>query len=98
MEVGCVIFGMNHKKSQKLRERKWSIRLEWRGGLNGFQTVIHPGGYMAAIIQHVTSEKFTWCSLSDADNRNQQIHGSVTMHTDGSVPFTAHAKRMVILI
>jgi hypothetical protein len=35
---------------------------------------------------------------SDADNRNRKIHGSVTTHTGGSIPFNGHAKRMVRLI
>jgi hypothetical protein len=45
---------------------------------------------MAAIIQHVTSERFTRRSQFGADNRNQQIHGSVTMHTGGFVLFAAY--------
>jgi hypothetical protein len=49
-------------------------------------------------IEHVTSKQFSWCSQSGADNRNRQIHGSVTTHTGGSVPFSAHAKRMVRLV
>jgi hypothetical protein len=49
-------------------------------------------------IQHVMFERFTRLSQSNADNRNRQIHGSMTTHTGGSIPFTAHAKRMVILI
>jgi hypothetical protein len=49
-------------------------------------------------LEHVTSEQFTQCSQSAAGNRNRPIHGSVTMHTSGSVPFAAHAKRMVRLI
>jgi hypothetical protein len=47
MEVGCVIFGMNHKKGKKNRER--SPRLERRGGLEEFQTDIHPDRYMTAL-------------------------------------------------
>jgi hypothetical protein len=42
----------------------------------------------------VTSEQFTRRSQFGVDNRNRQIHGSVTMHTGGSVLFAAHAKRM----
>jgi hypothetical protein len=49
-------------------------------------------------IEHVMSERFARRSQSGADNWNWQIHGSVTTHTGGSVPFSAHAKRMVRLI
>ena len=43
-------------------------------------------------ILSTTSEQFTRRSQSDAGNRNRPIHGSVTMHTGGSVLFAAHAK------
>jgi len=43
------------------------------------------------------SKRFTR-SQSSTDNWNRQIHGSLTMHTSGSVPFTAYTKQMVILI
>jgi hypothetical protein len=56
------------------------------------------GEIWTTYIEHVTSERFSRHSQSDADNRNRQIHGSVTTHTRGSVPFSAHAKRMVRLI
>jgi hypothetical protein len=36
----------------------------------------------------VMSERFARRSQSGADNRNRQIHGSVTTHTGGSVPCT----------
>jgi hypothetical protein len=49
-------------------------------------------------IEHVTSERFSRRSQSDADNWNLQIHGLVTTHTGGSVPFSAHVKRIVRLI
>jgi len=61
--------------------------MEWGGGLVGIQTAIHLGGNMDGIY---------WAR--DTDNQNRQIHGSMTMHTGGSVPFNAHAKRMVRLI
>jgi hypothetical protein len=44
------------------------------------------------------SERFTRRSQSGAGNQNWPIHGLVTTHTDGSVPFAAHAKWMVRLI
>jgi hypothetical protein len=43
----------------------------------------------------VTSERFTRYSQSGVDNRNRQIHGSVTTHIDDSFLFIAHAKWMV---
>jgi hypothetical protein len=56
------------------------------------------GDIWTAYIEHVTSERFSRRSQSGADNQNQQIHGSVTTHTGGSVPFSANAKRLVRLI
>jgi hypothetical protein len=56
------------------------------------------GDIWTTYIEHVTSEWFSRRSQSGANNQNQQIHGSVTTLTGGSVPFSAHAKRMVILI
>jgi hypothetical protein len=38
MEVGCVIFGMKHKKDRDKCKRERSSRLERRDGLEGFQT------------------------------------------------------------
>jgi len=55
------------------------------------------GDIWAAYIEHVMSERFSRHSKSRADIRNRQLHGLVTTHTDGSVPFSAHAKRMVRL-
>jgi len=49
-------------------------------------------------IEHVTSEWFTRRLQSGAGNRKWHIHVSLTTHTGGSVPFAAHAKRMVRLI
>jgi hypothetical protein len=49
-------------------------------------------------IEHVILEQFSRRSQSGVDNQNRQIHGSVTTHTGGSVPFSAHAKQMVRLI
>jgi hypothetical protein len=56
------------------------------------------GKIWTAYIEHVTSERFSLRSQSGVKNRNRQIHGSVTTHTSGSVPFSTHAKRMVRLI
>jgi hypothetical protein len=38
------------------------------------------GEIWMAYIEHVTSERFSRRSQSGADNRNRQIHGSVTTH------------------
>jgi len=56
------------------------------------------GEIWTAYIEHMTSERFSWRSQFGADNRNRQIHGSVTTHIGGFVPFSAHAKQMVRLI
>jgi len=56
------------------------------------------GDIWTQYIEHMTPERFARCSQSDADNRNRQIHGSMTTHTSGFVLFRAHAKRMVRLI
>jgi hypothetical protein len=56
------------------------------------------GEIWTTYIEYVTLERFSRRSQSGADNQNRQIHGSVTTHTDESVPFSAHAKRMVKLI
>jgi hypothetical protein len=39
--------------------------------------------------------RLMWQSQSDAKNQNRHVHGSVTMYTDGSIPFILHAKWMV---
>jgi hypothetical protein len=56
------------------------------------------GDIWAGDIEHVMFERFLLRSQSGAVNRNRQIHGSITAHTGGSVPFSTHTKRMVILI
>jgi hypothetical protein len=72
----------------------WNEVAVWRE----FKSLFISGDIWAAYIEHVTSERFSQRSQSEAVNRNQQIHGSVTTHTGGSVPFSAHAKRVVRLI
>ena len=98
MEVGCVIFGMTPKKNQKdMRDNGlegWNEVAVWQE----FKPQFISGEIWTAYIEHVTSERFSRRSHSGADNRNRQIHGSVTTHTGGSVPFSAHAKRMVRVI
>ena len=98
MEVGCVVFGMTQKKVKRYTRDNalegWNEVAVWRE----FKPPFLSGGIWAAYIEHVPFEWLLWCSKSGADNQNQQIHGSVTTHTGGSVPFSAHAKRMVRLI
>ena len=99
MEVGCVIFCMTHKKKAKRYARdngleRWNEVAVWRE----FKPPFISGDIWMTYIEHVTSERFTRLSQSGADNRHRQIHGSVTTHTGNSVPFSAHAKRMVRLI
>jgi len=95
MEVGCVIFGMKHKKRHK---KTWEITVSKAG------TTWRFGG----ISNRYTSRQIYGCNIlsmwrlsgsqSGADNRNRLIHGLVTTKTGGSIPFAAHAKRMVRLI
>jgi len=99
MEVGCMIFSMKHRKKPKKYAidnglRGWNDMAVWRN----FRPLYIPEDIWPQYIQYVTSEWFIRCSQFDADNQNRQIHGSVTTHTNNSVPFTAHAKWMVRLI
>jgi len=99
MEVGCVIFGMNHKKRQKKNTRDrglqgWNDVAVWRD----FKPIYILKDIWPHYLEHVMSERFTRRSQSGADNWNRPIHGWVTTHTGGSVPFAAHAKRIVRLI
>ncbi|KAJ7002821.1 hypothetical protein NC653_008133 [Populus alba x Populus x berolinensis] len=59
-----------------------------------FKPIYIPEDIWLHYLQHVMSERFTRHSQSGAGNRNRPIHGSVTMHTGGSVPFVTHAKQM----
>jgi hypothetical protein len=98
MEVGCVIFGMKHKKDQKNTRNNslqgWNNKAVWRD----FKPLYILGDIWLQYIEHMMSERFTRRSQSGAGNRNRQIHRSVTIHTGGSVLFVVHAKRMVRLI
>jgi len=99
MEVGCVIFCLKHKKKAKINARDnglqgWNDMAVWRD----FKHLYIPGDIWPQYIEHVMSERFTRRSQSGAGNRNRQIHSSMTTHTGGSIPFAAHAKRMVRLI
>ena len=100
MEVDGVIFGTIHKKKKAKRYARdnglegWNEVAVWQE----FKPPFISRDIWTAYIEHVTSKWFTQCSKSRANNRNRQIHGSVTTHTGGSVPFSAHAKRMVRLI
>jgi hypothetical protein len=72
----------------------WNEVVVWRE----FKPPFISGDIWMQYIEHVMSERFARCSQSGADNRNRQIHGLVTIHTGGSVQFSAHAKRMIRLI
>ena len=98
-ELGCVIFGMTPRKKQKKTARDkgfqgWNDVAVWRD----FKPIYIPEDIWPHYLEHVMSERFTRRSQSGAGNRNRAIHGSVTTHTGGSVPFSAHAKRMVRLM
>jgi hypothetical protein len=88
----------SQKKTKKTaRDRGlqgWNDLAVWRD----FKPIYIPEDIWSHYHEHVMSERFTRRSQSSAGNRNLSIHGSVTTHTDGSVPFAAHAKRMVRLI
>jgi len=93
-----VIFGMNHKKGKKpARDRGlqgWNDVAVWRD----FKPIYIPEDIWSRYLEHVMFEQFTQRSQSGAGNRNLPIHGSMTTHTGGSVPFATHAKHMVRLI
>jgi len=72
----------------------WNYVAVWRD----FKPIYIPADIWPFYLEHVTSEWFTRRSQSGAGNRNRPIHGSVTTHTGGSVPFAAHVERMVRLI
>jgi hypothetical protein len=99
MEVGCVISDMTQKKKAKRYAR--DNNLEGWNEVAVWQKLKSPfilGDIWITYIEHMTSELFLRRSQSGANNRNRQIHGSVTTHTGGFVPFSTHAKRMVRLI
>jgi len=98
-EVGCVIFGMKHKKNAKTTARDkgfqgWNDVAVWRD----FKPIYILEDIWPHYLEHVTSERFTRRSQSGAGNRNRPIHGGVTTQTGDSVPFAANVKRMVRLI
>jgi len=86
------------KKSEKYARdnglKGWNEVAVWRE----FKPPFISRDIWAAYIEHVMSKRFSRRPQSRAVNRNWQIHGSVTTHTGGSIPFSAHAKRIVRLI
>jgi len=98
MKVGCVIFGINHRKAKKYARDKglqgWNDMAVWRD----FKPLYIPGDIWPQYIQHMMSERFTQRSQSGVDNQSRKIHGSMITHTGGSIWFAAHAKRMARLI
>ena len=94
-----MIFGMKHKKGQKKTARDrgfqgWNDVAVWRD----FKPIYIQEDIWPPYLEHVMFERFTRRSQSGVGNRNRPIHGSVTTHIDGSVPFGANAKWMVRLI
>jgi hypothetical protein len=57
-----------------------------------------PENILKKYIQHMMFEHFTRRSQFSVGNQSREIHGSVTTHTNGSVPFISHVKQMVKLI
>ena len=100
MEVGCMNFGMTQKKKKAKRYARdngledWNEVAVWQE----FKLSFISGDIWTQYIDHETSERFARCLKSNVDNRNQQIHGSMTTYTDSSISFSAQAKRMVRLI
>jgi len=91
------LYELQKKTKQTARDKGlqgWNDVAVWRD----FKPIYIPTDIWPHYLEHVTSERFTRRSQSGAGNWNQPIHGSVTMHTGSSVPFAAHAKRMVRLI
>jgi hypothetical protein len=88
------LFNLKKKVKNKAHVEGWNDVAVWRD----FKPIYIQEDIWPHYLEHVMSEQFTQRSQSGAGNRNQPIHGSVTRHTDGSVPFAAHAKRMVRLI
>jgi hypothetical protein len=88
----------SQKKAKKTARDKslqgWNDVAVWRD----FKPIYIPTDIWLHYLEHMTSERFTRRSQSGAGNRNRPIHGSVTTHTGDSVPFAAHAKRIVRLI
>jgi hypothetical protein len=88
----------SQKKAKKTARDKclqgWNDVAVWRY----FKSIYIPTYIWPRYLEHVTSERFTRRSQFGADNRNQPIHGLVTTHTGGFVPFAANAKQMVRLI
>jgi hypothetical protein len=72
----------------------WNDMTVWKD----FKPLHIPEDIWPQYIEHVTSERFIRRSQSGVGNQSRQIHGSLTTHTDCSVPFAAHAKQMVRLI
>jgi hypothetical protein len=72
MEVGCVIFGMKHKKRQKKKNARdnslqgWNDVAVWRD----LKPLYIPGDIWQQYIEHVMSERFTRRSQSSVGNRN----------------------------
>jgi hypothetical protein len=63
----------------------WNEAAVWREIKPPFMS----GDKWTQYFEHVMSERFVRYSQSDADNQNRQIHGSMTMLTGDSVPFSA---------
>jgi len=88
----------SQKKAKKTARDKglqsWNDVAVWRD----FKPIYIPEDIWTHYLEHVMFEWFTRRSLSGAGNRNRPIHGSMTTHTGGFVPFAAHVKQKVRLI
>jgi hypothetical protein len=90
-------YGAQKKAKKTARDRGlqgWNDVAVWRD----FKPIYISEDIWPRYLEHVMSERFTRHSQSSAGNRNRLIHGLVTTHTGGSIPFVAHVKRRVRLI
>jgi hypothetical protein len=89
----CMIFG---------RRRKWNLKnmlekLLYQAGMT-WQFGRISGRHISRKIYGQNILAFHTTVTFQCRNQSRQIHDLVTMHTDSSVPFISHAKRMVRFI
>jgi hypothetical protein len=83
------------KKNAKEKELlRWKDMVVWKD----FRPLYISEAVWVEYIHYVTSKHFMRRSQFSAENRNMQINGSITTHTDESILFVLHVKQMVIYI
>jgi hypothetical protein len=96
--IDCMIFGTRCKWNLKNMPEKvlYQARMTWQFGrisVRHTSQKIYGRNILAFDIWAFHTTVTFQCR-----NKSRQIHDSVTMHTDSSVPFISHAKRMVRFI